>query len=143
MVPRLSITILQGATFTYPLPLRYVNYAVHADECGNILTCAGNAVPESDFRNEDYTGCTARMQLRRSIDDPEIISERTTENGGIVLAGNILTIKWTAAETSDFVFGPRRPGWCSAIGHVEVIRPNGDVERQYEITFDLDPEGTR
>ncbi|MDR2333761.1 MAG: hypothetical protein LBE61_09780 [Burkholderiaceae bacterium] len=143
MVPQISATILQGSTFALPLIREYWPYPVRF-ECGQwVKDGCGTPAPDSDKTAEDYTGCTARMQLRRSIDALDVISERTTENGGIALVGNKLTVKWSAAETSDFKYGSRQPAWCTAVGQVEVIRPNGDVERQYEITFSLDPEGTR
>ena len=35
----------------------------------------------------DLTGCTARMQLRRTVSSDTVVAELTTENGRIVLGG--------------------------------------------------------
>lgn len=139
---RLTFTIYQGATFdesldrvSYPYPIR--------QECGQIVKECGSPAPDADATPEDYTGCKARMQMRRDVGDPDVILELTTENGGIELVGRRLRICMAAAQTSAFQYGCARPGWESCIGHVEVERPNGDVERQYELAFILSPEVTR
>ncbi len=133
-----SITIIQGTTQHEPLVRQYVEYAVKSMDCGGgyVDACTGAPVPPGDLRDEDYTGCTARMQLREDISSAAVLWEMSTDNGRIELDGKTLTLVFDAADSSAFAFD-------SAIGHVEVTRPNGDVERQYEITFDLDPEGTR
>lgn len=133
----LSIPLYQGATLRLPLERRYVPYEIKGSECeGYTNACTGQPVPPSDFHDEDYTGCAARMQLRAEVGSRTVLLECTTENGRILLAGNTLTVLLSAADTEALNFE-------EAIGHVEVIRPNGDVERQYEITFTMSPEGTR
>ena len=133
-----SITIIQGTTQRVPLVRQYVEYAVKSMDCGGgyVDACTGAPVPPGDLRDEDYTGCTARMQLREDIDSSEVLWEMTTNNGRIELNGKTLTLVFDAADSSSFAFD-------SAIGHVEVTRPNGDVERQYEIKFKVSREGTR
>ena len=133
-----SITIIQGTTQREPLVRKYVEYAVKSVGCGGgyVDACTGAPVPPGDLRDEDYTGCTARMQLREGIDSSEVLWEMTTDNGRIELNGKTLTLVFDAADSSAFAFD-------SAIGHVEVTRPNGDVERQYEIKFKVSKEGTR
>lgn len=75
--------------------------------------------------------------VRETINSPTIIQSLTTENLGIVLGGNRLSLFIDDTDTSLMT------GWTTCIGHVEVIRADGDVERQYEITFQLDREGTK
>jgi hypothetical protein len=133
-----SITIIQGTTQHEPLVRQYVEYAVKSVGCGGgyVNACSGKVVPPGDFRDEDYTGCTALMQMREDIDSAAVLWEMSTDNGRIELDGNTLTLVFDAADSSSFAFD-------SAIGHVEVTRPNGDVERQYEIKFKVSKEGTR
>ena len=133
-----SITIIQGTTQHVPLVRQYVEYAVKSMDCsgGYVDACTGAPVPPGDLRNEDYTGCTARMQLREDVDSSAVLWEMSSGAGRIELNGNTLTLVFDAADSSSFAFD-------SAIGHVEVTRPNGDVERQYEIKFKVSREGTR
>ena len=132
-----SITILQGTTQRVPYVRRYVDYAIQGDDCtGYTKVCDGSAVPPADFHDEDYTGCQARMQLRASVDGADVLWEMTTENGRIELDGNTLTLVFEPEDSSAF-------GWSEAVGHTEVVRPGGDVERQYEFKFKVSREGTR
>lgn len=134
---KLKLVLYQGTTQRVPLVRRYVDYAVKGDECaGYTNACTGEPVPPADFHDEDYTGCTARMQLRPEVASRRVLLECTTENGRIELAGNTLTLLLSATDTEALHFE-------EAVGHVEVVRANGDVERQYEITFTMSPEGTR
>ncbi|SOE37545.1 hypothetical protein [Delftia acidovorans] len=140
---RLQLTIYQGATFREALERLTVPYPVRWD-CGQLVdACSGARVPDADITLEDYTGCTARVQLRRDIDDTQVLLELTTENGGIELDGAWLRLVMTAAQTAALEFGDAPPAWTSCIGQVEVVRPSGDVERQYELAFELRQEATR
>lgn len=139
---QLELTIYQGATFRVPLERSYFPYEVR-EECGQLYKCSGEPAPESDRVLEDYTGCTARAQMRRAIGSTEIIDTLTTENGGIVLSGNTLTLVRSNTATAAYQYGTVAPAWTKCVAQVEVIRPNGDVERHYNITFFLDREGTR
>lgn len=139
---QITLPIIQGATFREPLTRAVFPYLVR-EECGRLVKAdSGMPAPDSDRVPEDYTGCKARVQMRRDINSP-VIHELTTENDGILLSGDTLTLALTPVQTSAFVYGSTPPAWKSCMGHVEVERPNGDVERQYEITFPLSPEGTR
>ncbi|MBO9679574.1 MAG: hypothetical protein J7556_15130 [Acidovorax sp.] len=139
----LCLPIYQGATFDEQLERTTYPYAVR-EEFGQIVRAdTGIPAPDSDATPEDYTGCSARMQLRPEIDSDVVIDERSTANGGIVLDGAKLSIRWSALETSAMVYGEQPSGWTRAIGQVEVTRPGGQVERQYEIAFTLHQEGTR
>ncbi len=129
--------LYQGATLRVPLMRQTVPYEIKGDACsGFVNACTGEAVPPGDFHDEDYSGCTARMQLRPDVASSKVLLELTTQNNGIEMAGNTLTLVFRPADTTGLRFD-------EAIGHVEVVRANGDVERQYEITFTLSPEGTR
>lgn len=131
-----AVTILQGTTQRIPLKRRYVDYAVQGDECvGYTKVCDGTSVPAGDFRDEDYTGCSARVQLRSDIDSADVLWEMSTDNGRIELNGNTLTLVFAPDESSAFTFE-------SAMGQIEVTRPDSTVERQYEIKFKIDREST-
>lgn len=133
----LCLPIYQGQTFDEVLSRVMYPYAVR-EECGVLVRVdTGQPAHEADATPEDYTGCSARMQLRASVDSPDVISEISTDDGGIVLSGKDLRIRWSAAATSAMA------DLAQPVGHVEVTRPNGDVERQYEITFPFSPEVTR
>ncbi|WP_103018104.1 hypothetical protein [Alicycliphilus denitrificans] len=133
----LSIVLYQGTTQRVPLVRRYVPYKIKGSECdGYVNACTGEPVPPGDFVDEDYAGCMARMQLRSDVFSTKVLLELTTEGGGIELAGNTLTLVFQPEDTQGLRFD-------EAVGHVEVVRSNGDVERQYEITVQFSPEGTR
>lgn len=134
---KLKLVLYQGTTQRVPLVRQYVDYAIKGDECaGYTNACTGEPVPPGDFHDEDYTGCTARMQLRPEVASRRVLLELTSANGGIELAGNTLTLVLQPQDTEGVSFE-------EAVGHVEVVRANGDVERQYEIAVVLSPEVTR
>lgn len=134
---RHKITILQGTTQRIPLSRQYVPYAIKGDECsGYVDACTGAPVPPTDFHDEDYTGCEARMQIRAEIGSP-VLWEMSTTLGNIELDGKTLTLVFEAADSSAFDFYD-----TGAMGQVEVTRPNGDVERHYALTFTIDREST-
>ena len=87
---RHKITILQGTTQRIPLSRQYVPYAIKGDECsGYVDACTGAPVPPTDFHDEDYTGCEARMQIRAEIGSP-VLWEMSTTIGNIELDGKTL-----------------------------------------------------
>lgn len=140
---QLSLTIYQGATFRVPLKRSYFPYPVR-DDCGQLVhDCSGKPVDEADRIPEDYSGCTARAHIRRAFGSTEIIETMTTENNGIELSGDTLTLVLTNTQTESMQYGPVPPAWTTAVSQVEVIRPNGEVERHYSISYSLDQEGTR
>lgn len=113
---RLSLTILQGETFSRPL----------------VWKAGAPAVPV------DLTGCTARMQVRSQVDSPDVLLELTTANGRIeidALAGT-LTLKLSAAETAALT-------WRNAVYDLEVVHPGGQVRRLAEGQVKVKPEVTR
>lgn len=130
-------TLYQGTTQRIPLIRRYLPFAVTGDACsGFVDACTGRAVEPGDYIDEDYTACTARMQLRETVDAADVLLELTTENGGIELDGNKLTLVFAPEDTAPLAFD-------KGVGHVEVVRQGGSVERQYEIAFKFSPEATR
>ncbi len=134
---KLKIPLYQGTTQRVPLERRYLPFEIKGSDCeGWTRACTGEPVEEADYTDEDYAGCTARMQMRPDVSSSKVLLELTTGNGGIELAGNTLTLVFRPADLEGMRFD-------EAIGHVEVERANGDVERQYEITFALSAEGTR
>lgn len=133
----LKIPLYQGTTQRVPLERRYLPFEVKGSDCeGWTNACTGQSVLETDYTDEDYTGCEARMQLRPDVTSSKVLLELTTAGGGIELDGRRLTLVFHPDDTSPLKFE-------EAIGHVEVVRPNGDVERQYELTMTMSPEGTR
>ena len=97
--------------------------------------CTGAPVPPTDFHDEDYTGCSALLQIRADIGAP-VLWEMSTTNGRIELDGKTLTLVFDADDSSAFTF------YDGAMGQVEVTRSNGDVERHYALTFTIDREST-
>lgn len=131
-----KITILQGTTQRIPLSRQYVPYAIKGDACsGYVDACTGAPVPPTDFHDEDYTGCSALLQIRADIGEP-VLWEMSTTNGRIELDGKTLTLVFDADDSSAFTF------YDGAMGQVEVTRSNGDVERHYALTFTIDREST-
>ena len=133
---KLKLTIYQGTTQRVPLQRRYLPFAVTGDECsGYKNACTRAPVLPTDYTDEDYTGCSARMQIREDVGAPAVLVELTSVGGGIELAGDTLTLVFQPIDTAGKNFD-------TAVGHVEVIRPNGDVERHYEIAITLSQEVT-
>ncbi|MDR2330537.1 MAG: hypothetical protein LBE58_13105 [Comamonas sp.] len=94
----------------------------------------------------DLTGCTARTQLRSDVLAPDVLLELTTEDGRIDLSlgDGLVAFHLDAATTADLPYGDSPPArWSTAVGQLEVVHPNGDVTRVAEISWSLNPEGTR
>lgn len=95
----------------------------------------GRAVGGSD---DDYTGCTAIAELRDAASNALLatFSSAGGTNGSITATGNRLELYMSAADTKALT------PFESAVCHVELLRPWGDTERLYEITFSYSPEST-
>ena len=142
---QLEHTILQGATFdggnlyfTVPYPVRF--------ECGQLVRVSdGMPVPVGDYEPRDFTDCTARMQLRKSVESQHVLAEFSADDGTIAFDGPRIYFPLTAAQTAAMVYGDneRQGKWNLAIGQLEVRHSNGRVERIAEITWYLNPESTR
>ena len=130
---RLKAVIKQGASFELPLVRRYLPYGAEATPCGGVTnTCTGEPVLPTDYLDEDYTGCTAVLQVRREVGDPDLLFSASTLDGSIFFQDNKLTVSLSAAMTDLLDFD-------RAIGHIEVTRPSGEVNRQYEVEFTFSP----
>ncbi len=73
-----------------------INFRLYPDatfvETTTLLDDAGDAV--------DLTGKSARMQIRRDRDDPDVLFELTTTNGGVTMASTgEITLSLAASET--------------------------------------------
>jgi hypothetical protein len=72
----------------------------------------------------DLTGWTARMQVRATVDSPEVLLELSTENGGITLGGPTgeISLDVSAATTAAFT-------WTSGLFDLELVSAGGIVKR--------------
>jgi hypothetical protein len=86
----------------------------------------------------DLTGCTARLQVRPTIDSATALLSLTTENGGLVLGNNLGTVRRiiSAAATAAF-------SWDSGVYDLEIIFPDGTVRRLLAGTVSVSKEVTR
>lgn len=87
----------------------------------------------------DLTGCTARMQVREKIESPVALLDLTTENGGIVLGGTSGTIDYCLLSdelTATFA-------WTSGVYDLEIVFPDGTVQRKIAGNVTVSPEVTR
>jgi hypothetical protein len=86
----------------------------------------------------DLTGYTARMQIRETVDDEDVVLELTTENGGITLGGTngqitlLIDADDTAALTVD-----------KAVYDLELIDGSGIVTRLVSGEITVTKEVTR
>lgn len=148
---QLSLLIQQGATFAPRWRHGAYPYAVKAGPGGTLLlVTTGRPAPAEDFLPTDFTGCTARMQLRRAVLDDQVLLEFSTApgpgQGGIVLtADGWVQLQLDAQQTAMLSFGEDQAAgqWRRAVGQMEVIFADGTVRRMFEIQFELSPEGTR
>jgi len=86
----------------------------------------------------DLTGCTARMQVRESIDSENIFIELTTENGRITLGttDGSVSLDINATDTAAL-------DWKRGVYDLEIIFANGVVRRLLSGTVVVSPEVTR
>ena len=87
----------------------------------------------------DLTGCTARMQVREKIESPVKLLNLTTENGGIVLGGAAGTIDYCRLsdhETAAII-------WLTGVYDLEIVFPDGTVQRKIAGNVTVSPEVTR
>jgi len=132
-----GLVIQQGATFVEQFDRLFYPYETRIAADGyTVLKQDGTPAPDEDRVLEDYTGCTARMQIRATLDAATTIANLTTVSG-ITLAANRVTVTISEADTAAMT------GWDTAVGDLEIIRADGTVERQYEMTFTLSKEVTR
>lgn len=112
----LDINIEMGATFDLPM--------VWSDETGTAIVGLEN--------------WAARMHIRSKVSDPNPLLELTTENGAIVLGGEVGEIRLylTDSQTSAFT-------WARGIYQLELVSPTGRVTRLLKGKVLLDSEVTK
>lgn len=115
---QVSATIFAGATF-------------RKGWRRSIRPAGGLEVPD------DYSGCTAIAELRDG-DSGALLHTFSSATGGIDLTSTPgrLALYMSAADTAAL------PAFTSAVCHVELRRPWGDIERIYEIAFSHSPQKT-
>lgn len=88
----------------------------------------------------DLTGCSARMQVRESIESPVTLLDLSTPpGGGITITPGppgVIEIMLTAAQTAEL-------DWLLGFYDLELITPGDEVERLLKGTVTVDPEVTR
>jgi hypothetical protein len=87
----------------------------------------------------NLTGCTARMQIRKSVNDTVVLDTLTTENGKIQIHDAVngkFKIIIAAEVSSAYTF-------TSAVYDLELVFTDGTVTRVIEGCFTAAPEVTR
>ena len=86
----------------------------------------------------NFSGFTARMQVRRTPTSEIVIDELTStdKDPRITFASNVMTLTWTKDETERI-----KPG--RYFYDVEITAPNGSVSRLLEGAFIIRREVTR
>jgi len=93
------------------------------------------SVVNADDSLPDYSGSTARMQVRPSVESATVIIELTTENSGITLVDNSLTLAITAGDTAALPVGTYK--------YDLEIQTGAEVIRLIQGSFRVSPEVTR
>ena len=88
----------------------------------------------------DFTGCSARMQVRSDVDSPVVLIELTTENGGIVLGAEpgSIDLYIGALQTEEIA-------WEGGVFDLEIQYASGpdDVDRLIAGSVAVSREVTR
>ncbi len=81
---------------------------------------------ESGGQPVDFTGCTAKAQVRKKAGSPEILTEFNSEDGTILLeAGGAITL-YLADESTEVL------EWTKGVYDLKVYFSNGDEWRILE-----------
>ena len=93
----------------------------------------------------DLSAKTARMQVRTSIDDPTVIFELTTANGGITMDANgLVTFNMSATATAALFVGIFEPQeWVFDLEIITTAAPTDIVDRVLTGVVTFSPEITR
>lgn len=86
----------------------------------------------------DLTGCTARMQVRASVEATAVLASLTTENGGITLGGVLGTVALRIEATATALYT-----WVQAVYDLEIVFGDGTVRRLLQGYVTVSPEVTR
>lgn len=86
----------------------------------------------------DLTGCSAKMQVRESVDSSVVLLELSSTNGGITITGSLGRIDlYLSDENSTLLSG------LGGVYDLEIYFPSGDVTRLVEGKLAFKPEVTR
>ena len=144
---QVTSTIQQGATYRAAWLRGAYPYPVQLQAGGLVRTDTWQAAAPGDFVPVDYTGCTARMQVRLSICSPVVLIEFSSTpapgQGLIELGSDGWVSLSLSADLTAAIPGCSDGKPQQAIGHLEVTYPDGTVRREYEVCFTLSPEVTR
>lgn len=118
-----NMTCQQGSNFARTIVLKYPD----------------PASPSMDptYLPWDFTGHTARMQVRRTIDSSTVLISLTTENGRITLGGvtGVIELNISATDTAALT--------SSGVYDIEIVDSSGFVSRIMQGNFTLSQEVTR
>lgn len=87
----------------------------------------------------DLTSCTARMQIRRRVNDTEILDSLTTENGRLIIYNAVegrIQIDIPSTVSTAYSFN-------SGVYDLEIVFPTGPIYRIMEGSIAAIPEVTR
>lgn len=96
------------------------------------------AIKNTDGSVFNLTGYTARMQVRKDVDNTTVILEFTTANSKLVIypLTGIITMSLTAADTTALTRG--------GVYDLEIVKTaNGEVSKVIRGEFRLEKEVTR
>lgn len=86
----------------------------------------------------DLTGCSARMQVRSTVDSPVVLLALSTDDGRIVLGGPAGTVQLLLSATETAALA-----WRQAVYDIEIEWPDGTVRRLAQGAIVVSPEVTR
>lgn len=86
----------------------------------------------------DLTGCTARMQVRESVESEDVLLSLTTENGRIALGGLAGTVDLRVEATDTALIE-----WAAGVYDLEIQFTDGTVRRLFSGSVTVSPEVTR
>jgi hypothetical protein len=115
----MPLTIYQGATFR-------ISWTWKSG------ASAAAAVPV------DLTGCTARAQIRATVESPNTLLELTTENGRIALGGAAGTVALYVSDEDTATLPAGKARW-----DLEIVWLDGDVTRLFGGPVVVSAEVTR
>lgn len=142
----LSFPVPLGATFRETFRRFNVQSDVTERAGQLVYKATGRAVPEADKVPEDYTGCTAVLQMRRCHGDSEVLltfsTDPDSEHGRITLGEDgTVSLYLSLTQVAALSYGDGPGQWRRAVGHMFITFSNGDVLRHFEIHLQLDPGG--
>lgn len=118
-----NMTCQQGSTFTRTITLRYPD--------------PDSPAIDPTYLPWNFTGYTARMQVRRTLQSTTPMISLTTENGRITLGGatGVIELLISAADTAEIT--------SSGVYDLEIVSSSGVVSRVIQGNFTLSEEVTR